>query len=295
VRRDGTKTRRRDPAEWIIVPVPALIEPRQWDAAQAQLARNREQGRGRPAAQPSLLRGLLRCGACGRRMHAWLAPRGPRRYRYYRCAGDDRLRVSAAARCTRLVPADAVDAAVWAAVSRLLQRPDLLAGRLAAARVRLGVREVEVRSEVEHLRRQRIDLGRQTQRVLALLDDETLPTEELRMRLRVLEARRTELTSRLAAAEARAQAYQADADRVAAVRAFCATLGARVRELGATLEGRRMALERCLEVVVAHPGGRLEIQTAIPLTPVPTSASAQPAAVRHTLVVPADPGGEAAR
>jgi site-specific DNA recombinase len=287
VRREGTQTRRRDPADWIMVPVPALVEPTQWAAAQAQLARNRQRHSGRPAAQPSLLRGLLRCGVCGRPMHGWTAHRGPRRYRYYRCAGDDRLRVTTVTRCTALVPAATVDTAVWTAVSRLLQRPDLLAGRLAASRVRLGVREVEVRSEVEHLRRQRIELGRQTQRVLAFLDDETLPTEELRMRLRVLEARRTDLTARLTAAEARAQAYRVDADRAVAVRVFCATLGARVRELGATPEGRRMTLERCLEVVVAHPGGRIEIQTAIPLTPAPAEPLATPPVVRHTVVLPA--------
>src|SRR5262249_25792124 len=62
------------------------------------------------------------------------------------------------------------------------------------------------------------------------------------------------------------------------------SLGARVRELGATTESRRMALERCVEVVVAHTDGRIEIQTAIPLTAAP---GVEPAtAVRNTLVLP---------
>ena len=79
------------------------------------------------------------------------------------------------------------------------------------------------------------------------------------------------------------------------MRAFCATLGARVRELGATLEGCRMALGRCLKVVVAYPGGRLDIQTAIPLTPVPAQATPPPAVVRYTLVLPAGSGRGDAR
>src|SRR5262249_16155998 len=167
-------------------------------------------------------------------------------------------------------------------------RPQRPPGRLATARVRLGVREVEVRSEIEHLHRQRIDLGRPTQRVLALLEDDSLPTEELRMRLRVLEARRADLTTRTAAAEARARPTRPTRS-VAAVRAFCATLGARVRELGATPEGRRLALARCVEVVVAHTDGRIEIQTAIPLSPVVGAQDAS-AAVRRTVVLPSGRG-----
>src|SRR5581483_5829609 len=182
VRRDGRRDTPRPAAEWVTVPVPAIVDEATVQAAARQLQQNRQRLSGQPGLGVTLLRGLARCGACGRRMFIWRATGGSgRRYRYYRCPGDDHLRRRPGERaCFHRETADRVESAVWTAVRRLLERPALLADRVAAARVRLGVREVEVRSEVEHLRRQRVQLGRQIQRLLDLLLGDRLPQEEIR-------------------------------------------------------------------------------------------------------------------
>jgi site-specific DNA recombinase len=269
VARVGTTGTRRPPDAWVMVPVPAVLTPERFEAAQVRLAGNRVRLGGRPSTTPALLRGFVRCGVCGRRMHQWRATRGPRRYRYYRCAGGDGSRTPPDARCAHATPAAPLETAVWGAVRGVLARPDLLAGRVAAARVRLGVRDVEIRSELEHLRRQRTQLGRATQRLLDLLLDEALPHAEIRAKLVALEAQRAQLDVALQAAQARIQA-QANAEaRLTAVRAFCATLGPRLDVLGATPAGRRTVFDRCMEAVCVHPEGRVDVQMALPLTPLP--------------------------
>ena len=52
------------PEEWIAIPVPAIISPETFAAAQARLARNIQMARRHNTAHEYLLRGLVRCGHC---------------------------------------------------------------------------------------------------------------------------------------------------------------------------------------------------------------------------------------
>src|SRR5207249_5444939 len=65
--RRGTGRRFRPESEWIPLEVPAIVSPELFEQAQAQLARNRAVLTGRPPVRFYLLRGLLRCGRCGRK------------------------------------------------------------------------------------------------------------------------------------------------------------------------------------------------------------------------------------
>ena len=107
--------------EWIPVRVPAIVEPEVWGMAQRQLAQNRERAAHHNTQHRYLLRGLLVCGQCGRRLiGVWGRVEG--RYicsaRYPRhtpwtCNG-------------RSVGADKAEQAVWAHVQRLLSKSELL-------------------------------------------------------------------------------------------------------------------------------------------------------------------------
>jgi site-specific DNA recombinase len=80
--------------EWIAVPVPALVEPALFAAAQAQLEENRRhrrEGRRRPGW---LLQGLVVCRRCGYAFYGKMARGkvgggGTAEYGYYRCLGTD--------------------------------------------------------------------------------------------------------------------------------------------------------------------------------------------------------------
>lgn len=68
--------------EWIPVDVPAIVDPETWEFAQEQLRRNRERARRNNTKHHYLLRSLLVCGECGKRMIGWWIKNGGR----YVCA-----------------------------------------------------------------------------------------------------------------------------------------------------------------------------------------------------------------
>jgi site-specific DNA recombinase len=77
----GTKRRERPKGDWIPITVPAIVADWQLAQAREQLARNKRLFAGRPSPRFYLLRGLLKCGACGRPWNSW--PSHDRRR--YRC------------------------------------------------------------------------------------------------------------------------------------------------------------------------------------------------------------------
>src|SRR5215470_2264837 len=79
---NGQGRTRRPQTEWIPVRVSALIDPETWERAQAQLARNRERAQRHNTQHRYLLRSLLVCERCGRRMVGTWSAQGGR----YICA-----------------------------------------------------------------------------------------------------------------------------------------------------------------------------------------------------------------
>lgn len=64
-KRDGPiKGTRRPAEEWIAVPVPAIVSPELWEAAQARFKHRNAKAKGK-----LLLSGLVRCGLCGAPVH----------------------------------------------------------------------------------------------------------------------------------------------------------------------------------------------------------------------------------
>ena len=55
----------RPPEEWIIVPVPAIVSPALWEAANRALKKNQQTAPRRSGKNPYLLTGLIRCACCG--------------------------------------------------------------------------------------------------------------------------------------------------------------------------------------------------------------------------------------
>ena len=120
-------------AEWLKVPVPALIERDLFAAVQEQLAENRQRNRQNRRGQRYLLQGLLVCRQCGYAYYgkaiSLRAAKGKRRdYAYYRCCGSDAYRFGGQRLCTNpQLRSDHADAAVWQEVQRLLQDPGMIA------------------------------------------------------------------------------------------------------------------------------------------------------------------------
>src|SRR6478736_3109384 len=90
--------------EWIEVPVPALVDPAVFEAAQIQLAENRQRKRDSLRGPRWLLQGLTVCHRCGYACYGKTAPvsgrdRSKGEYRHYRCTGTDAHRFGGTAIC----------------------------------------------------------------------------------------------------------------------------------------------------------------------------------------------------
>jgi site-specific DNA recombinase len=126
-------------AEWLKVPVPALIDSDLFAAVQEQLAENRQRNRQNRRGQRYLLQGLLVCRRCGYAYYGKaISPRaakGKRRdYAYYRCCGSDAHRFGGQRLCANpQLRTDRADAVVWQEVQRLLQDPGMIAAEYEPA------------------------------------------------------------------------------------------------------------------------------------------------------------------
>lgn len=268
----GRKTRRtrRPASEWIAVPIPAIITPERFAAAQAQLQRNRQAQVGRPARFAYLLRGLLRCELCGSR-YVGVPSHGRR---YYRCLGRNRIASHGTCRSPWL-SAGAAEAAVWGAVTAVLRDPQTLLRQLEGYATRQGVRDVELRSGVEHLRRLLAEAERQEHRLLDLYLDETLRTDALRGRLEELARRREGLRERLARAEAETAAHGAAESRQEAITHWCAQAR---RGLGRLDDkGRQRLLATLVDEIRVMGDRSLEIHGILPARTAADTKLLQPA------------------
>jgi site-specific DNA recombinase len=251
--RTGRKTlhRWRPREEWIAIPVPAIVTSALFEAAQQQLARNRSVLVGRPNRVPYLLRGLLRCGRCQR---AWTAEMAHGR-RTYRCSGRSGLMVGGRCRGGS-ISAVRIEQTVWKATERVLRDPAMLMEKLTRAADALNVSATEVRSQVDHLRRQLAETAKQEQRILDLFLDDRLRTDAVRGRLEHLGRRRATVGEQLARAEALVASRDAVEAQQDAIARQCAQVLRGIDRL--TLEGRQTLLRSLVDQVVIR-GRELEI------------------------------------
>jgi len=119
-------------AEWISIPVPALVSAALFATVQEQLAENRQRARQGQRGARYLLQGLVCCARCqyayyGKAISPSARKGHPRAYAYYRCSGTDAYRFGGQRICDNLhVRTDQLDAAVWEQVRGLLAEPDRL-------------------------------------------------------------------------------------------------------------------------------------------------------------------------
>jgi site-specific DNA recombinase len=248
-------------SEWLPIPVPALVSPELFAAAQAQRVRNRAILGGRPPARLYLLRNLVRCGRCGRPFRGKTHHKSSR---LYRCAGRDPLYDQADPCRAPTIEAGRLEALVWTTTVNILKRPDVLTTQFEAHRDALGLRAAELRSEVEALTRDLADLARQEARLVDAYVVERLDVPALRARLEAIGQQKAALTARLAAARQQAGTQEATEARQDTVRRACRAALRGIDRL--TPEGRQRLLRALLDVVVVRDDA-LDLYGVLPTSP----------------------------
>src|SRR3954470_6132032 len=248
-------------AEWLpVASVPALVSEEQFARVQAKLARNRAFARRHDTRHAYLLRALVSCGVCRSGCLCRTVHPG---YGYYVCGGKaDPVHSGRDEPCpARYAPAHRLDDLVCRDLCALLTEPGSIAQALARAHGG-GWLPRELQARREQLRRGRLALERQLERLTEAYLLAAIPLPEY-------QRRRQGLEQRLHALGRQADQLEAQVDRRAELAGWAASAADFCRRVRAGLAGADFARKRQLvellidRVLVAD--GEVEIRYAIPL------------------------------
>lgn len=274
--RGGISTRdsanhERPSAEWIEIPVPALVNEETFALAQEKLIHNKLHGP-RRTIEPSILQGLVHCRQCSYALYRCSTRTSARKIYYYRCLGSDAYRHAGKALCDQKpIRQDLLDQLVWDEILRLLENPILIQNelnrRLDAARD-----SSPTKRRLETLNRDLIRVRKSMERLLTAYQEELLSIDELRVRMPPLRQREQAMQ-----AELQAITHQT-ADRAAYLR-LAETLTAfleRLRSNADTLDiGQRQKIMRLLVKEVIVGKDLITIKHSIPGQARPTGGNPQ--------------------
>lgn len=176
-------TRLVDPAQWVLIPVPPLVDEETQQAALDALSRRRNAGQragsfgGRPRSAGGAedaarypLRGMLLCGHCGGR----LACKNNNGFRYYHCTRSEPRLAERARRPVcglRDVLAADLDAYTWEMISGTLLDAENLAQGLDAARQQNEASTQRRRQQIEIIDRESARTSQRLDRAMEELLD----------------------------------------------------------------------------------------------------------------------------
>jgi len=183
-------------ADWVEIPVPAIVNQDTWDRVQRRLADNKRYA-SRNSKDPSLLQGICACATCGYSYYRTSTTTTTTKISYYRCLGSDNYRYEHGRICAnRPVRADYLDTVVWDHVTALLTDPVLI-------RTEIDKRLKQVRTtDPTTVQRQRIDTGlakttAAITRLIGAYQEELISLDELRARMPDLRTRENNLRHQL--------------------------------------------------------------------------------------------------
>ena len=119
----------RDESEWLELPegtTPAIVSPEQFKAVRTKLDINRGEST-RNQMRPELLRGMVFCGDCGRKLYPETEVKRAKAYerKIYRCPSRSTIKCNGKA-----INADKCESAVWAKVCDIINNPHIVAAEM---------------------------------------------------------------------------------------------------------------------------------------------------------------------
>src|SRR6202165_4373506 len=207
--------RDRPRADWIEVPVPALVSEETFALAQEQLTKNKHHSP-RRTIEPTLLQGMLVCQQCGYALYRSSTRTSKRKLYYYRCLGSDAYRHFKGALCTnRPVRSDSLDEFVWDQIIGLLENGTLMQAEMD--RRKEAARNTDPRRQRnETLRREQARLGSNVERLVMAYQEGLLTLSQLRQRMPELNKKSQAVESELRSLETTAmdqvRCYDAGSD-----------------------------------------------------------------------------------
>src|SRR5438128_1375008 len=176
----------RPRAEWIEVPVPALVSEEMFALAQEQLEKNKRHSP-RRTVEPTLLQGMLVCEQCGYALYRTATHTSKQKLNYYRCLGSDGYRRLNGPVCTnRPIRQDYLDEFVWSEIIRLLDDPRLIQSEIDRRR-EAAQNADPLRKREEELRREQVRVEKSSERLVTAYQEGLLTLAQLRQRMPALQ------------------------------------------------------------------------------------------------------------
>jgi site-specific DNA recombinase len=268
---------RRDRSEWIAIDCAPIVTDDAFTAAQHVSRDNTKWSPRHANPNEWLLRGLIRCGACGVGVNCHrMRGRDGTVHRYYYCRNHDPLRAGGEEnRCTeRNIRSDALDTFVFEQVRQALLAPEQLAAGETAVTARRPVPDDELLAkELARLDRKLNNADAERHRLADLYQAGLLDLPEMKRRAGEIDSRRSKLAQqRQTLAEQRAE-LATDNKLRQRISAFARTVTAAIDNLD--FEGRQQLLRLVVEQVRVR-GFDVEIHLRIPLDGPPDANTPTP-------------------
>jgi site-specific DNA recombinase len=238
---------KRPREQWIPIPVTALIDAELFNKAQ----QIREQGpRGSyPLKYPDthLLRRLVVCKACGRKMTCLNSKSKGHVHPYYWCRGKDPHRLTGKhCQCPHpTARTDRVDELVWADVVAMLTDPQLV---LEAWCEQYGHDDAQytevIDEESRRLKRQLSDVKKQRERILIAYEQGAIELDEMMCRRDKLDSKARSVQEQLNRLKKQAEQKMALADLDKNITEVCQALGSKLTTLS-----KRQKMELCGKLI----------------------------------------------
>ena len=252
--------------EWVVIPVPPIIDEQAFTAASKTMMDNTKWSPRRAEPGHWLLKGLVKCGVCGVGTNSHrMRGRNGSWHRYYYCRNHDPIRAGGAdRRCPeRNIRADVLDSYVFDRIRTALLHPDTLVAGEQAVAARTPTPDDELlAAELAHLDRKITATDDERRRLADLYQAGLLTLTEVQRRATDLEHRRTELTGRRDDLSAQRQELSRDNKIRGRVQGFAGRITAVIDQLDPE---QKQKLLRLLVEEVRVTGWNVQIQLRIPL------------------------------
>lgn len=264
--RKGHRQVVRPAEEWVLIPIPPIVDEQTFSAASKAMMDNSKWSPRRAEPGQWLLKGLVKCGSCGVGTNAHrMRGRNGTWHRYYYCRNHDPIRAGGAdRRCPeRNIRADALDAYVFDRVRTALLHPDtLLAGEKSVAARTPTPDDELLAAELARLGRKITGTDDQRRRLADLYQAGLLELPEVHRRAADLDRRRVELTVRRDDLTAQRHELSRDNKIRSRVQGFAGKVTAVIDHLDPE---QKQKLLRLLVEEVHVTGWNVQIRLRIPL------------------------------
>ncbi len=249
--------------EWIVVAhIPAIVSQEQFDMIQEKLKHNQSVASRNNTVHQYLLRAMVSCGLCQLACAGRTTTSG---HAYYTCNGKRPLLQSPRTeKCpSRFLPVEQLDELVWADLCEVLLHPECLAQALQRAQGGQWLPQ-ELQARRENLRKARVSIEQQTERLTEAYLAGVVPLEEYKRRRHELEQRLEGITAQMRQVEASATKHVELAGIAQSMEEFCRRVSSGLEQ--ATFAQKRQLIELLIDRVVVT-NEEVEIRYVIPTSP----------------------------